>query len=113
MNVTVRNLTPHAVNIIGENNEVLATFEPTGIVARAAQTKELIETMMVNGLEIPVYRSEFGKVENLPEPEVGTVFIVSALTAQACKGRNDVLITDNPVRDDAGRIIGCRSLGKI
>lgn len=111
--MTVRNLTPHAINIIGENNEVLATFEPSGIIARAAQSKELVEELSVNGMTIPVYESAFGKVENLPEPEEGTIFVVSALTAQACKGRTDIYITDNPVRDGEGRIIGCRSLGKI
>lgn len=111
--MTIRNLTPHAINIIGENNEVLATFEPSGIIARAAQTKELVEELNITGMTIPVYESTFGKVENLPEPEEDTIFVVSALTAQACKDRHDVYVTDNPVRDDQGRIIGCRSLGKI
>lgn len=111
--MVIRNYTPHAINIIGENNEVLATFEPSGIIARAAQSKELVEELSINGMTIPVYKSTFGKVENLPNPDGETMYIVSALTAQACKGRTDVLITDNPVRDEQGRIIGCRSLGRI
>lgn len=109
----VRNLTPHSINILNDNNEVIVTIEPSGIIARAAQTKGLVEELCVDGMTIPVYKSEFGKVENLPEPEKDTIFVVSALTAQACKGRPDVYITDNPVRDEQGRIIGCRSLGKI
>ena len=109
----IRNLTPHAINLLNDNNEVVAIIEPSGIIARAAQTKELVEELCVDGMTIPVYKSEFGKVENLPEQEKDTIFVVSALTAQACKGRNDVYITDNPVRDEQGRIIGCRSLGKI
>ena len=109
----IRNLTPHAINILNDNNEVIVTIEPSGIIARAAQTKELVEELCVDGMTIPVYKSEFGKVENLPEQEKDTIFVVSALTAQACKGRPDVYITDNPVRDEQGRIIGCRSLGKI
>ena len=32
--MVIRNYTPHAINIIGENDEVLATFEPSGIIAR-------------------------------------------------------------------------------
>lgn len=109
----VRNLTPHSINILNDNNEVIVTIEPSGIIARAAQTKELVEELNVNGMTIPVYESTFGKVENLPESEEDTIFVVSALTAQACKGRPDVYITDNPVRDEQGRIIGCRSLGKF
>ena len=109
----VRNLTPHSINILNDNNEVVAIIEPSGIIARAAQTKELVEELCVDGMTIPVYKSAFGKVENLPEHEKDTIFVVSALTAQACKGRPDVYITDNPVRDEQGRIIGCRSLGKI
>lgn len=109
----IRNLTPHAINLLNDNNEVVAIIEPSGIIARAAQTKELVEELCVDGMTIPVYKSEFGKVENLPEQEKDTIFVVSALTAQACKGRPDVYITDNPVRDEQGRIIGCRSLGKI
>ena len=109
----IRNLTPHAINLLNDSNEVVAIIEPSGIIARAAQTKELVEELCVDGMTIPVYKSEFGKVENLPEQEKDTIFVVSALTAQACKGRPDVYITDNPVRDEQGRIIGCRSLGKI
>lgn len=109
----IRNLTPHAINLLNDSNEVVVTIEPSGIIARAAQTKELVEELNVNGMTIPVYESTFGKVENLPESEEDTIFVVSALTAQACKGRHDVYITDNPVRDEQGRIIGCRSLGKI
>lgn len=109
----IRNLTPHSINLLNDNNEVVAIIEPSGIIARAAQTKELVEELCVDGMTIPVYKSEFGKVENLPEQEKDTIFVVSALTAQACKGRPDVYITDNPVRDEQGRIIGCRSLGKI
>lgn len=109
----IRNLTPHAINLLNDNNEVVAIIEPSGIIARAAQTKELVEKLCVDGMTIPVYKSEFSKVENLPEQEKDTIFVVSALTAQACKGRPDVYITDNPVRDEQGRIIGCRSLGKI
>ncbi len=111
--MTIRNLTPHAINLLNDNNEVIITIEPSGIIARAAQTKELVEELCIYGMTIPVYESTFGKVENLPEPEEDTIFVVSALTAQACKGRNDIYITDNPVRDDQGRIIGCRSLGRI
>jgi len=108
------NLTPHTIVLMDEDNNVLEKFEPFGgLVARAAQTKELIEELSINDLTIPVYRSKFGKVENLPEPQEGHGYIVSALTAQAVQNRDDVFITMDPVRDEQGRIVGCRALGKI
>jgi hypothetical protein len=66
---------------------------------------------MIGG--IPVNKSKFGEVENLPEPQEGTIYIVSALTAQAVPERKDVYITDDAVRDEQGRVIGCRALAHI
>jgi len=48
-----------------------------------------------------------------PEPQEGTIFIVSALTAQAVPDRQDVFIVDDAVRDDQGRIIGARALAHV
>lgn len=101
------NLTPHAINII-VNGET-KTIEPSGTIARVVMTQERIGE--VDG--IPVYRNTYGKPENLPEPQEGTYYIVSALLAQAIPEREDVLITSNPIRDEAGRIIGCGALAHI
>lgn len=108
------NLTPHTIVLMDEDNNVLEKFEPFGgLVARAKQSKELVEELNINGLTVPVYRSKFGSVENLPAPSEGCGYIVSALTAQAVQNRDDVFITMDPVRDEQGRIIGCRAFGKI
>lgn len=107
------NLTPHTIHLINNENEVVASFEPSGIIARAAQTKTKVDDINLGDINVDVFASTFGEVENLPPMEDGTIYIVSTLTAQACKDRPDVYVTDNPVRDDQGRIIGCRSLGKI
>ena len=55
----------------------------------------------------------FGAVEGLPDPEEGVVWIVSRVVAEAAKERDDLLVTDDAVRDDQGRIIGCRALARI
>ena len=107
--MTIINLTPHAITFLDENNSVLATVEPSGVVARAAQTRDRISE--VNG--IPVNQCSYGEVTGLPDPQDGTIYLVSALTAQACRNRNDVFITDDAVRDDSGRIIGCRAIARI
>lgn len=107
------NLTPHAVNLMDDENRIIATFTPAGIVARAKQVNTLVETVDANGVPIKVYRAEYGTIENLPEPKEGCAYLVSALTAQAAKGRNDIYVTMDPVRDEQGRIVGCRAFGKI
>lgn len=103
------NLTPHAITFLDGNNSVLATIEPSGTIARASQTREAVGE--VNG--IVVNQCSYGAVTGLPDPQDGTIYLVSALTAQACRDRSDVFITDDAVRDDAGRIIGCRAIARI
>ena len=103
------NLTPHKVVILSEDNTVLKAIEPSGILARCSTCRE--EVGKIDG--IPVNRTSFGVVSGLPGPEAGTYYIVSALTAQAVPNRADVLITDDAVRDQEGKIIGCRALAHI
>lgn len=42
-----------------------------------------------------------------------TLLIVSRLVAEACPERDDLVVPDDTVRDDAGRIIGCRALARV
>lgn len=107
--MTIINLTPHAITFMDGNNSVIATVEPSGTIARASQTRETVGN--ING--IAVNQCSYGEVTGLPDPQDGTIYLVSALTAQACRDRNDVFITDDAVRDDAGRIIGCRAIARI
>ena len=108
------NLTPHDINFIGEGNEVVLTIPSSG-VARASSIRYQTGTVTPDGtdLVISLNRTEFGKVENLPDPQEDTIYIVSALTAQAVPERYDLFITDDAVRDENGRIIGCRALARI
>jgi len=103
------NLTPHEVTLVDDNGNIITTFPPSGIVARVSV--KIVRVTTINN--IPVTTSSFGEVENLPEPNDEEVFIVSSLVAQRCKHRKDVFIPNESVRDDKGRIIGCRSLGII
>lgn len=103
------NLTPHAINFVGEAGEALMTIEPSGQIARV--TAKTVTTGNING--IPVTETVFGEVENLPLPTSDTIYIVSSLVAQRFKDRDDVFIPNESVRDEKGRVIGCKSLGKI
>jgi len=57
-----------------------------------------------------VNRTQFGSVSDLPDPQTDTIYVVSALVAQAVPDRPDVFIVDDAVRDEQGRIIGARAL---
>lgn len=110
------NLTPHPINILDEEEnevEVFPTFEivkgesiPNG-VARLETRTELVGTHC----GVPITKTVFGEPKDLPEPEEGTLFIVSQLIKSALPHRTDLVVPAEVVRDDIGRIIGCRSLG--
>lgn len=106
--MTLINLTPHAISIFKEDDTIM-TIKPSGEVARVGVMKEVVGSL--DG--IPIKTSVFGEVEGLPSPEEGKVYLVSSLVAQRVTGRDDVFIPDDPVRDESGRIVGCRSLGRI
>jgi len=110
----VVNLTPHALNLMpaGPTGPVV-TIPPSGQVARCATSRVQVNTVTVDDITIPVNRTQFGAVTSLPDPQPDTIYIVSAVVAQAVPDRTDVFIVDDAVRDEQGRIIGCRALAHI
>lgn len=102
------NCTPHDINVVREDGEIV-TFTRSEAPARC--TVERVQVWEIDG--IPLFRSEFGAVENLPEPKDGTRFIVSRVVAEAARERHDLLIPDDTVRDEAGRIVGCRGFTQV
>lgn len=100
------NLTPHPLKFMLESGERVVA--PSGAPARCVETAQPGEPL--DG--IPTVRKTFGSVEGLPEPAEGTIYVVSALAAQAAwvQGRTDVFCPGDPVRDADGHIIGCRGL---
>ncbi len=85
------NCTPHAI-VVRDAVEQDRIFPPSGILVRCAVRS--VPCATVDG--VPVVRSEMGDLEGLPEPEQGTVYIVSTPAAQkaAALGRPDVLSPD-------------------
>lgn len=106
----IMNLTPHAITFVGANTDGTdMVVKPSGILARVA-TKTVVIGEIVG---IPVTKTEFSEVEGLPAPQEGVIFLVSSLVASRCPDRDDVFIPNESVRDSEGRIIGCKSLGRI
>ena len=111
--MNIINLTPHAITIIGENKNLV--IEPSGIVTRIGSYTKTVGLLIAENqgpFEIPITVTKYDEVENLPEPVNDTIYIVSAMVANAIK-RHDLYIPNENVRDDKGRIIGCKSLGRI
>ena len=109
--VKVINCTPHDVVIISESGNI--TFERSGIIPRLKEVQQKINSINSNGIEIDIMKKSFLEPEGLPEPQENTIFIVSALVAGAIKNRDDLVIPNDTVRDDQGRIVGCKNLAKI
>lgn len=103
----VVNCTLHPITIV-KNGVVIRTIPASGKVARLSVSTEPAGGVM----GIPVTRTVFGEPVGLPEPEVGTCYIVSQLVKNALPERDDLVVPAEVVRDAAGNVIGCRSLGR-
>lgn len=110
------NLTPHEIKIVGEDGEAIATFPPSGKVARVQQESVEIPEMTKKLGGIKVVKTEYKEIDNLPPKEEGKIYIVSVVVLQALKQRgierNDVVAPDtgpeSVVRDFQGNIIGVK-----
>lgn len=107
--MNIKNLTPHTINFVSSEGYPIMDIKPEGTVARVS-----VRTATVGEIDgIPVTKSVYGEVMDLPEPEEGTIYIVSALVAGRVPEREDVFIPNESVRDEKGRIVGCKSLGHV
>lgn len=102
----IRNLTPHTITLLDDSGEAVRDFPAEIPCPRVA----VVETSAGEIAGVPIVRQQYGQVQDLPEEEAGTYLIVSALVQAAATVRRDLLIPAQLVRDEAGRIIGCRAL---
>jgi hypothetical protein len=110
----VINLTPHQLDIYVELGSAhlsrTLSIPPSGIVPRVGVSARPIGHVLVEGVEVPVTATSYGAVSDLPEPNPVNVYVVSRVVAEASPDRSDLLIPGEAVRDQAGRVIGCRGL---
>lgn len=104
----ILNCTPHAVNFLGDDNNIITTIQPSGIIPRVSTTISTVGD--ING--IPDDVTSYGEIENLPDYQDGVILIVSALIASAAKNRSDLRVPGRQVRDSQGHVIGCKSLSR-
>lgn len=103
------NCTPHVITIVTEDGGILRQFEPSGILPRVSVNKEPMGLLNDGIIPVPLYAQAYGNVVDLPEQEEDTFLIVSGLVASAAK-RGDLLVPGDQVRDEEGRVIGCKFL---
>ena len=103
----ILNLTPHTLVVGG--NEIKSAG-----VARVSETSELVRTEITSYGEIPIFRTTFGHVIDLPEEKEDTILVVSAITARAAMqenpARRDIFVPGKQIRDIEGRIVGCEGI---
>ena len=104
------NMTPHEITMIDENNHdnVLMRIEPSGETVRLAE--EVVQVSTINGFKLN--KHTFGSA-NLPSKKAKTLFIVSALVANAHPERNDFIMVSKAVRNDEGRIVGTTGFATV
>ncbi len=122
--VRLVNLTPHAISILDGESKITYIIEASGRVARLVEQRQDAGILIIaeregeeeqkNVPSIPFSTVGYGEVEGLPEPEEGTLYIVSLPLAQALRtsGRRDILVVGTAVRR-GGEIIGALGLSMI
>lgn len=107
------NLTPHSITFVSDDGTSIMTVPASGAVARVSVETVVMGLVDVGEIQIPITGTTYGEIEGLPAPQDGTIYVVSSLVAQRCRDRKDVFIPNESVRDENGRIVGCRSLGRV
>ncbi len=106
----VVNLTPHPITLITPDG-LRQCYPPESVPARVDEKTKQLRTCHYTG--VPVMFSELGDVTGLPPWLPNTIYIVSRIVASAYPDRTDIFYPTDFVRDDTGRIIGARALGKM
>ena len=118
----IRNYTPHVVTLIVDG--VRVDYPSEGII-RAYQKDVKVDEIVTDldlgnssaGFTIPVFSSSFGAPENVPTLEDNTVYIVSSLAFQSLKAAGmpmeHFVVPSGTIRDESGKIIGCKGFARI
>ena len=103
----VINLTPHEVKVVNDDGSIIV-YQPEPNPARVSVTLRRIGTS-----KVPMYEEVYGDVIGLPKIEFGTILIVSGLVCNACPDRYDLVHPVGLVRDDLGKVIGCKGFAPL
>ena len=116
--INIINLTPHDVALMFPNStKIKHIFPKLDRAPRCDVHTEIEETVLLEGSEvtIPLSYTKYRKTLELPPSKPYTKYIVSDVIAKMMiHDRDDLLICNGLVRDPkTGKVLGCRSLGRI
>lgn len=107
------NLTPHPL-VVYAGDGVQLTVPQSGQVCRLSEVRSPSTNMIVEGTTVPMVELRYAaEPVDLPSPEAGVLCLVSRVAAAAFTDRDDVVFPLDEVRDESGRIVGCRGLGRF
>lgn len=95
------NCCDHNVEICDTHGNIIKIYEPSGNWARVSHS---IRIRHIDG--VPTKVRENKKIVGLPEPEEGTMYIVSNILMAACPDRKDLLSCGAKKCDKYGRVMG-------
>lgn len=106
------NLTLHDIIVVADDVPA-CEVPPSGLYARVVELVRPGDNLHTDRGAAPTATvSYLPKVIDLPEPVTDTIYIVSRVLASAVR-RPDLYFPHDEVRDETGRIIGCRALGQF
>ncbi len=105
--MNIINLTPHSLTLVGENGTL--TVPASGSIARLTVTRTALDSIVIDGVSLPINLPVMGEIVGLPPMETGIILVVSALVAGAAN-RADVMSPGNLLRDGVGNVIGAEGL---
>jgi hypothetical protein len=102
------NLTPHDVVVLDEDGKTRGVI---GVSDRVLRLSTVDDGESEETAGVTIRNVRFGVLEWTPERQEDTRYLVSLPVAIAFH-RDDFLVPYGEVRDESGRIIGCRELAR-
>jgi hypothetical protein len=105
------NLTAHPLDVYRDEDKHIV-IPPSGQIARVSVHHVPVLDETYEGTDIPINRLTYDDVEGLPLPEPGVWYVVSEIAGQAAAalGRREVLVPDERIKLNSGKVVGCKSL---
>lgn len=109
--MTIRNLTPHTVNLIYDGGKIV--LQPELPLPRSREVTAAVGIIELDGQPFPLLAVRPGPVADLPAERKGVLLLVSRVVASAQPHRRDLIVPYDVVRDAQGAVTGCRALARI
>ena len=88
-------------------------FPPEGPVARVRMVVEPMPSIAWDGTAIPTVYCVPEEILSLPLEREDTLLIVSRLVAESASGRPDLIVPDDLLRDEQGKVTGARRFSYV